>query len=394
MENLLCFLTIMVAMFLGEWVSKKTHSWIPSIFVVAIIFLIGFWTVFPKDLIAQASYSKAFITVAIGILLVHLGTLMNLKKLVQQWKAVCIAVLGMLGTLIFTLTIGLAFFGRDLVVSTVPTLTGGLVAAALMTQGIQKAGMVALVAYPVTMFVCHHIISFPMISTCLRKEGARLKVVFQNDPAAAKAAVANDTGSGSSNDRQRFFSLGAEYDTPAFIMAKVALVAVFSFWISSLLHGVINANVLCLIFGVVAHAAGFLPDDALNKAKVFNWLMYGLLVFVLAELNATTPATIGKILLQALILIALGLLGMFLASVILAKPFSMSRPMAFACALTALCGFPADYILTTDVVNSLTDDADERAFLLDNMLPKMLVGGFATVSIASVLIASFFLNML
>lgn len=126
MENLLCFLTIMVAMFLGEWVSKKTHSWIPSIFVVAIIFLIGFWTVFPKDLIAQASYSKAFITVAIGILLVHLGTLMNLKKLVQQWKAVCIAVLGMLGTLIFTLTIGLAFFGRDLVVSTVPTLTGGV----------------------------------------------------------------------------------------------------------------------------------------------------------------------------------------------------------------------------------------------------------------------------
>ena len=85
---------------------------------------------------------------------------------------------------------------------------------------------------------------------------------------------------------------------------------------------------------------------------------------------------------------------MFLASVILAKPFGMSRPMAFACALTALCGFPADYILTTDVVNSLTDDADERAFLLDNMLPKMLVGGFATVSIASVLIASFFLNML
>ena len=319
---------------------------------------------------------------------------MNLKKLVQQWKAVCIAVLGMLGTLIFTLTIGLAFFGRDLVVSTVPTLTGGLVAAALMTQGIQKAGMVALVAYPVTMFVCHHIISFPMISTCLRKEGARLKVVFQKDPAAAKATVANDTGSGSSNDRQRFFSLGAEYDTPAFIMAKVALVAVFSFWISGLLHGVINANVLCLIFGVVAHAAGFLPDDALNKAKVFNWLMYGLLVFVLAELNATTPATIGKILLQALILIALGLLGMFLASVILAKPFGMSRPMAFACALTALCGFPADYILTTDVVNSLTDDADERAFLLDNMLPKMLVGGFATVSIASVLIASFFLNML
>ena len=122
--------------------------------------------------------------------------------------------------------------------------------------------------------------------------------------------------------------------------------------------------------------------------------MYGLLTFILAELNATTPSTIGKILLQVLVLIALGLSGMFLASVLLAKPFGMSRSMAFACALTALCGFPADYILTNDVVNSLTNDADEQQFLLDNMLPKMLVGGFATVSIASVLIASFFLNML
>ena len=72
----------------------------------------------------------------------------------------------------------------------------------------------------------------------------------------------------------------------------------------------------------------------------------------------------------------------------------MSRQMAFACSLTALCGFPSDYILTTDVVNNLTKDKQEQVFLLDNMLPKMLVGGFATVSVAAVFVASFFLKML
>ena len=153
MVNLLYFMIIMITMFLGEWVSKKTHSWIPSIFITAIIFLIGFWTIFPKDLITKASYTKDFITITIGLLLVHLGTLMNIKKLIQQWKAVCIAILGMLGTLIFTLTIGLAFFGHDLVISTIPTLTGGLVAAALMTQGIEKEGLLTLVAYPVAILV-------------------------------------------------------------------------------------------------------------------------------------------------------------------------------------------------------------------------------------------------
>ena len=100
-----------------------------------------------------------------------------------------------------------------------------------------------------------------------------------------------------------------------------------------------------------------------------------------------------KILLPVITLIILGLIGMFIASFLLAKPFGMSRQMAFACSLTALCGF-LDYILTTDVVNNLTKDKQEQVFLLDNMLPKMLVGGFATVSVAAVFVASFFLKML
>lgn len=122
--------------------------------------------------------------------------------------------------------------------------------------------------------------------------------------------------------------------------------------------------------------------------------MYGLLADILAELNATTPRIIASIIVQILVLIALGILGMYLASFILAKPLGMSRYMAFACALTALCAFPADYILTTEVVNDLTADKEERIFLLDSMLPKMLVGGFATVSVASIIISSVFLKFL
>jgi hypothetical protein len=71
----------------------------------------------------------------------------------------------------------------------------------------------------------------------------------------------------------------------------------------------------------------------------------------------------------------------------------MSFPMAFACSLTALFGFPADYILTTEICRSESQNERERGYLLEEMLPKMLVGGFATVSIASVVIASVFLKL-
>ena len=392
MENLLFFCFVMAAMFIGEWISTRTKSWIPSIFVTALIFLIGFWTVLPKDLIAKASYSTPFINICIGLLLVHLGTLMNLKKLLQQWKAVCIALIGVAGTMLLTLSIGLAFFGKNLVLATVPTLTGGLVSSALMTQGIKSVGLTAIVAYPVAMFVVHHIVSFPLISLMLKQEGHRLQKVYANDPTKAQASVINDKTDESK--RHQFFSFGKDYETSAFTMAKVAIIAAISYWISDLMGGAINANVLCLIFGVIFHEIGFLDDNAMNKAGVFNWLMYGLLAYILAELNATTPQTIGQILLPVITLIILGLIGMFIASFLLAKPFGMSRQMAFACSLTALCGFPSDYILTTDVVNNLTKDKQEQVFLLDNMLPKMLVGGFATVSVAAVFVASFFLKML
>ena len=72
----------------------------------------------------------------------------------------------------------------------------------------------------------------------------------------------------------------------------------------------------------------------------------------------------------------------------------MSWQMAYACSLTSLFGFPADYILTSEVAHTVAETKDEERYLLHNMMPKMLVGGFATVSVASVIIASIFLKLI
>lgn len=68
--------------------------------------------------------------------------------------------------------------------------------------------------------------------------------------------------------------------------------------------------------------------------------------------------------------------------------------MAFACSLTALFGFPADYVLTTEIARIVSKDKDEEEVVLENTLNPMLVGGFATVSVASVIIASVFLKLI
>ncbi|BBN99581.1 hypothetical protein [Sporolactobacillus terrae] len=394
MSFLLCFLAVMVFMLIGEWVSTASKAYIPSVFVSAVLFIIGFWTFIPKDVVVQASYSSQFVQICIALLLVHLGTLMNLKQLIAQWKAVAIALLGVCGTILITLTVGSMIFDWHTVIAAVPPLTGGLVAALLMTDGLKSAGITALVALPVSMFITHSLIGYPVTSAMLKKESQRLLKKFRGGSVKLDPNRQRMMQGASDAPAKRIFGLPDDYQTSAFILVRVAVVAVISLYVAQLMHGVINSFVICLIFGVIAHQFGFLEDNALNRAGVFSWLIYGLLAYVFSQLNLTTPAMLGQIIIQIVVLILLGILGMYLASLILAKPFGMSRPMAFACSLTALFGFPADYILTTEVCKNNAKTADEEEYLLENILPKMLVGGFATVSIASVIIASIFLKLI
>ncbi|MQS76949.1 hypothetical protein [Companilactobacillus halodurans] len=396
MVYLLSFTIVMAFLLIGEWVSTATRAFVPSIFITAVLFAIGFWTVLPKNIVPQASYNSQFVGIAMSLLLVQMGTLMDLKELLNQWRAVCIALLGVAGTLLFTLVVGSFFFDWKTVVAAVPPLTGGIVAALLMTNGLKAAGITSLVALPVSMFIMHSMIGYPLTSVLLRKEGKRLTTKYQkekDDPNSEVAMMVKKHHQSEKNQRT-IFKLPNEFQTPVFIITRVALIALLGNWVGALLHGAINANVICLIFGVIAHQLGFIEDNALDKAKVFNWLMYGLLAYIFSQLSLTTPQIIGKIIIQIVVLILLGILGMFIASSLLAKPLGLSREMAFACSLTALFGFPADFILTTEVCHTVANDEDEEAYLIESILPKMLVGGFATVSVASVIIASVFLKLL
>lgn len=394
MNFIIAFLVVMVFMFIGEWVSSVSHAFIPSVFVTAVLFVIGFWTILPKDVVTQASYGNQFVSICVAMLLVHLGTLMSLKELLEQWKAVCIALLGVCGTMALCLIIGTWIFNWQTVIAAVPPLTGGLVSALLMTNGLKAQGVTALVALPVSMFVIHSVIGYPLTSLMLRQEGGRLVKEFKKKGSQLTEEESTSSTNSQAFKSQNVFNMKPEYETPAFTLARVAAVALLSMWVASLINNAINPNVVCLVFGVVAHQLGFLEDNALNRAGVFNWLMYGLLAYVFAQLSVTTPSIMGNIIMQIIVLIFLGLLGMFLASRVLAKPFGMSWQMAYACSLTSLFGFPADYILTSEVAHTVAGNKDEEKYLLHHMMPKMLVGGFATVSVASVIIASVFLKLI
>ena len=89
------FAACLVIILLGEVLSKFTKGWVPSVFISAVLILIAFWTFLPKTLVADSKLLPLGSSVAIFLLITHMGTLFSLERLLQQWKTVviCIAVL-------------------------------------------------------------------------------------------------------------------------------------------------------------------------------------------------------------------------------------------------------------------------------------------------------------
>lgn len=392
-----CFLIVMGFLLIGEIVANKTKAYLPSVFVSAVLFLIGFWTFVPKDVVTQASFGTNFVQICMSLLLVHLGTLMDLKTLIDQWKAVLVAVCGICGTVFMTMTIGRIFFDWNVVVAATPPLTGGIVAALLMTEGLKAKGLTALVALPIAMFITHSFFGYPLTSWCLKREGKRVLDKFRKEGPDQKELVSNkelETKNEVTIKKKLIPPLPESYLSCSMILFKVMVVAILAGWVSGLTGGAINQYVVCLVFGVIFCELGFLEQTALNKAGVFNWLISGLLAYVFSQLAYVTPIQLLNMMLPIVSLILLGILGMFLTSMIVGRFLGFSKEMGFACALTALFGFPADYIITHEVCKSVSQTEEERLYVVDILLPRMLVGGFATVSIASVIIASIFLKLL
>jgi hypothetical protein len=65
-----------------------------------------------------------------------------------------------------------------------------------------------------------------------------------------------------------------------------------------------------------------------------------------------------------------------------------------AIGISCMFGFPGTYIIPEEVAQSQANNEEERDYLLGLFLPKMLVAGFVTVSIASAFISAFMVKLL
>lgn len=400
MSNITAFLVLAAVYYIGEFVGTKTKAWVPSVFVTACLFLAGYWTFFPNDIVALAGMGPPLGgTLVIMFCITHMGTVISIKQLMEQWKIIVITLAGLVGMVTLCWFICIPLVGRPYVIAGLPPLTGGIVAATMMNaaaieKGLTEAGVLAIAMYAIQGFV-----GYPLTAICLKKEGRKLLTGFRSgnvkqavggkvDEAAGNMAVEEST------KLAIFPKMPEKYSTTAFILLKLMVVAFLSSKLSQLTGGKVNQAVLALVLGVIFTELGFLDRNSLQKAGSYGFLMFVLMIYVFAGLKDATPEMLGSCIGPMAVIIVIGVIGMALLSIIAGKILGISWTMALATSLTALYGFPPNYILTEESVKALAETPEEHQYLMDQMLPQMIVGGFVTVTITSVIIAGVFVNLL
>lgn len=395
----LAFVICALVYVIGEWVSTATKAWVPSVFVTAVVLLIGYWTVLPKELVTEAGLIPFANTIGIYLLITHIGTIISLKQLMQQWKTVVICLVGLGGMLAIGYFVAPMFMDKTLVIAGLPPLTGGIVAATTMSDAAKNAGLTVASVFAIAMYCVQGFAGYPLTALCLQKEGQRLlkeyrsgNVVLTDKEKEEMASIGMTAIADDSDVKKLLPKLPDKWNSAVVMLGKLGFVA----WIASQLgmHTPVSGVIWALVLGIVATTIGFLESNLLNRANSYWILMFALMMYVFDGLKNCTPAMLKTIIGPMVILIIIGVIGMAITVFIISKVLKISFPLAFANGLTALYGFPCDAIITEATCNALGQTEEEKSYLMSKMFPSMIVGGFVTVTITSVLIAGVFAQWL
>ena len=398
----LAFVICCVAYLIGEVVSQLTKAWVPSVFVTACFLLVGYWTVIPAEVVTDAKLIPFGSTIGIYLLITHMGTIISIKQLAEQWKTIVVCLAGLAGMCAACWLVCIPMIGREFVVAGLPPLTGGIVAAVTMQEAAAAKGLEAAALFAIAMYCVQGFAGYPLTALCLQLEGRKLLKGYRAGEVkkAGKDAVAEadkmEAGTSNAEEKTLIPALPAKWNGPVMIFLKLGIVAFLATQLGTIAFpgiGKISGAVWALVLGVIFTRIGLLDTNALNKANSYGIIMFALMMYVFDGLKTATPAMLGSVIGPMLLLIVVGVAGMAIAEFIVAKLLKMSFTLALANGLTALYGFPPNAIITENTCKALGQNEEEVDYLMSIMYPSMIVGGFTTVTITSVIIAGLFTNL-
>jgi len=387
MSTIYAFTTLLVIFAIGNVVAEKTKALLSTVFVCVVLLLIAFWSGLPANILSYSFIQPLGIPMA-GLLVIGVGSNMDLRGLIKQWRTLIIAVVGALFGVVAIMLIGQVFLGRYMAFVAGPIFAGTQVATLMLSEAVMDNNMPYLVPFILLIFVSDNLLGIPVTSLILKKE-ARL---FLQDKARVKkyATITEEVVT----EQKRLIKIPEILKTPSGVFARIALGASLSFWLASLTNGHVHFLVVCLFMGVLLGEMGFLEREALKNSKAESFVILVVTLFVFGGLADTTPTMLLGLFLPLFITLGSGFLGVLISSFFLAKALKVSPYMGMAMAASCSYGMPATILIPKEVSDAVGKTDEERTALKNYMVPNMVTAGFSSVTFASVFIAQIAITLI
>ena len=168
----------------------------------------------------------------------------------------------------------------------------------------------------------------------------------------------------------------------------MGVAVLISMLINNVTDGILNTFVVALILGIALRTLGIFKPSVLAGIDAFGLMMIAIMILVFGPLATVEPADVAALGFPLLLAFVFGVAGIVLFSAVTGKLVGYTVPMSIAIGLTALFGFPGTMILSQEAARGAGESPEEVAAIEGQILPKMIVAGFATVTITSVIVTS------
>jgi hypothetical protein len=314
----------------------------------------------------------------VGFVIVHLGTVISIDDFIKQWRTVLTGIGAVFGVAAALFFVGSLFKGSDYVIAAIGAISGGTVSVVIIQEAALAVGLATVAVFPVLIAALQGLVGFPLTSVILRKEALRLRDEYR---AGKLTPVQEDKAGAETKSR-----LPAAFQSTVGTLFVVGVTVLVARFISDITNGNLNTFVVALILGVLLRWARIFKPSVLSGIDAYGLMITAVLILVFGPLATVTLDDLRALALPLAVAFVVGVAGIVAASVLVGKLFGFSAAMSVGIGLTALYGFPGTLLLSQEAAKAVGETEEEVKAIEAEILPRMVVAGFATVTITSVIV--------
>ncbi|SDM58082.1 hypothetical protein [Sediminibacillus halophilus] len=372
---------------LGEWISIISRARVPMLLTAMVGYLICIWTgIFPENILDKSTFGSLG-AILVGPAILHMGTLIPFSLLKKQIKAVAISLGGVIVAGVLLLIIVSLIFDYPTAVAGVGPISGGIIALVVTSEKLTEIGLSSLVVIPALIVAFQGVVGMPLSLFFMKKYAATIQKDMDNG-VFVPMAEGMDSGESQTNDKPQS-PLRSSMTLKLFYVFVGAAIGVALGEVTP-----INYSLWCLAIGIIGLKLGIFESRTLEKSNSFTLVMIAIIFVVLGTMGGVTPQQVLDNLPSILLFLLLGTFGIALGGYIVSKLVKWHPFKGMPVALTALFGFPGDYILCEEASRSIARNKEEEQIIFNELLAPMLIGGFTTVTISSVVVAGILVGTL